>query len=169
MTASLVLPYASCRGSFITALREFQAENMHPELDADDLDAADAFASYVDALHAAALPETPRPPDYVPATTYWYVEGDEYLGTLQIRHELTPLLRTVGGHIGYEVRPAARRRGHATRMLALSLPCAHALGIDPALVTCDRTNEASRKVIEANGGRPDTPLGIKLRYWIPTA
>ena len=40
--------------------------------------------------------------------------------------------------------------GHATAMLAAALPVARSLGIDPALLTCDDDNIASRKVIEAN-------------------
>lgn len=139
------------------------------ELELRALQRPSQFARYVAALHAGALEETPRPTGWVPGTTLWYVDGDEFFGTLQIRHSLTPALRSVGGHIGYEVRPSARRQGHATRMLALSLPVAHELGIDPALVTCDDTNDASRRVIEANGGIPDDQIGIKLRYWIPTA
>lgn len=43
---------------------------------------------------------------------------EEYLGRLAIRHRLTPRLRTLGGHIGYDIRPSARQRGHATAMLA---------------------------------------------------
>jgi len=47
--------------------------------------------------------------------------GEHYLGTLAIRHELTPALLVDGGHIGYHVSPAWRRQGHATRMLAAVL------------------------------------------------
>jgi len=75
----------------------------------------------------------------------------------------------VGGHIGYDVRPAARRRGHATRMLALALPVAHTLGIDPALVSCDVDNVASRRVIEHSGGKQENESAGKLRFWVPTA
>jgi predicted acetyltransferase len=73
------------------------------------------------------------------------------------------------GHIGYVVRPSARRRGHATAMLAAALPVANALGIDPALVTCDEDNIASRKVIEASGGTLEDQRGAKLRFWLPTS
>ena len=62
----------------------------------------------------------------------------------------------------------ARRRGHATAMLQSALPVAHGLGIDPALVTCDLTNLASRRVIEAAGGVPAQTMGNKLRFWVPT-
>ncbi len=168
MSAELVGPLPGVRRSFVVALREFHREGRHDDLDPDQLASAEQFASYVEHLHAEALPETPRPPGWVPATTLWYVDAGEYLGTLQIRHQLTPTLREVGGHIGYEVRPSARRLGHATRMLALSLPRAHALGISRVLLTCDDTNVASRKVIQANGGVADAPIGAKLRYWITT-
>ncbi|WP_406215928.1 GNAT family N-acetyltransferase [Streptomyces canus] len=73
-----------------------------------------------------------------------------------------------GGHIGYVVRPGARRRGHATAMLAAALPVCRQLGIARALVTCDAGNTASRKVIEANGGEFEDRRGVKLRYWIRT-
>ncbi|WP_207936941.1 hypothetical protein [Actinomadura sp. KC216] len=54
----------------------------------------------------------------VPCSTFWYVSGERYLGTLIVRHRLTAELAEVGGHIGYHVVPAWRRQGHATRMLA---------------------------------------------------
>jgi predicted acetyltransferase len=83
-----------------------------------------------------------------------------------LRHRLTTQLRVVGGHIGYDVRPSARQRGHATAMLAAVLPLAQAMGIDPVLVTCDVGNVASRHVIEANGGRLEDERDGKLRYWL---
>jgi predicted acetyltransferase len=36
------------------------------------------------------------------------------------------------------------------------------------LLTCDVTNIASRKVVEANGGIFDDQRGEKLRFWVPT-
>ena len=53
-------------------------------------------------------------------------------------------------------------------MLAAALPRAHAMGIDPVLVTCDVDNVASRRVIEANGGVLENELQGKLRFWVPT-
>jgi predicted acetyltransferase len=107
----------------------------------------------------------------VPCTFFWVVDDerpDTYLGSASIRHRLTPFLLEVGGHIGYSVRPSARRRGVATEALRLLLPHAAALGIDPALVTCDVDNVASAKVIEANGGVLEDVRGVKRRYWGPT-
>jgi predicted acetyltransferase len=98
----------------------------------------------------------------------WFVEQDQWLGRLAIRHELTPALLELGGHIGYVVRPSARRNGYATQMLVQSLPYAARLGIDPALVTCDADNEPSRKVIQAAGGELEDERHGKLRFWVAT-
>lgn len=127
-----------------------------------------AFAEYTTTLRAAALDETPRPAGFVACTTLWWVEGDEYLGRLAIRHRLTQHLLDFGGHIGYDVRPSARRRGHATAMLATALPIARDLGIGSALVTCDADNIGSRRTIEKNGGVLEDERGGKLRFWVPT-
>jgi predicted acetyltransferase len=104
----------------------------------------------------------------VPQTTLWWVSGNEYLGRISIRHLLTVSLREIGGHIGYDIRPSTRQRGHATAMLAAALPVARSLGIDQALLACDHDNLASRKVIEANGGVLEDTNGDKVRYWVPT-
>lgn len=169
MSGALLPPDSRYRSSYIAALREFHAEDRNTELDAGALDEPAAFAAFVEELHATALDDTPRPEGWVPGTNLWYIVDSDYVGSVQIRHWLTPALMSFGGHIGYEVRPTARRHGHATRMLALSLPIARSLGIDRALLTCDHTNIASQKVIQANGGEPDTPTALKRRYWIATA
>jgi predicted acetyltransferase len=102
----------------------------------------------------------------VPSTVFWYVSGTNYLGTLVIRHELTPALLEVGGHIGYHVVAPWRRQGYATRMLAAGLEECRRLAIDPVLLTCDHDNEPSRRVILANGGVPDGRAQGEDRFWI---
>ena len=126
------------------------------------------FARMIELIRTEAEPETELPAGIVHQTVLWFVEGVEWLGRLSIRHDLTPALTEVGGHIGYYVRPSARRHGYATQMLTQSLPIAAALGIDPALVTCDTDNVASRKVIEAAGGELEDERHGKLRFWVPT-
>jgi predicted acetyltransferase len=129
----------------------------------------DGFEAYVDWLRSQAREETVRPDGYVASTTLWWVDDTAYLGRLAIRHRLTPQLREVGGHIGYDVRPSARCRGHATAMLRAALPIARGLGIESALITCDVDNLASRKVIEGNGGVLEDQRGDTLRYWVSTS
>lgn len=135
----------------------------------DELHDARQFSTYTERLRSLSDQGTVLPAGIVHSTHLWWVDGDEYIGRLSIRHSLTPWLLEFGGHIGYGVRPSARRRGHATAMLAAALPVAKRLGIDPVLVTCDDTNMASRRVIETNGGVLEDQRGAKLRYWLPTS
>jgi predicted acetyltransferase len=167
--AMLVTPDVTYHASFVEAMAEHHAEGRLVELRAIHLTSKSQFESYVEQLRSEEVEEPGRPAGMVPQTTLWWVEDDRYLGRLSIRHRLTDHLLRVGGHIGYEVRPSARRLGHATAMLRESLPHAHRLGIDPALVTCDDTNIASRLVIERNGGKLENLLDGKLRYWVPTS
>ncbi|MGO9502481.1 MAG: GNAT family N-acetyltransferase [Streptosporangiaceae bacterium] len=176
----LILPTARVHVSFLAAMAELEAEGRGGPSDSSMVGqemrvygrgwAQEAkFSRYVRELLDDAREDSPRASGYVPATTLWWVSGEEYLGRIAIRHRLTPYLRDYGGHIGYDVRPSARRRGNATAMLAAALPAARRLGVDPALVTCDQDNVGSRKVIEANGGVFDDQRGVKLRYWLPAS
>lgn len=175
----LALPTVTVQESFLVAMDEFRAEGRGgPDDDSmvgNELRAYGAtwgtekgFAGYVAELRAAALEETPRPQGHVPSTTWWWVDGVEYLGRLAFRHRLTEHLLEVGGHIGYDVRPSARRRGHATAMLAAALPHVRDLGVPQALITCDVDNIASRRVIESAGGRFEDERSGKLRFWVAT-
>jgi predicted acetyltransferase len=173
----LIEPHVRVRSSFLAAVDELVSDGRAYDgsmlgswirLYADRWATDAGFAEFVDYLRADATPDAPRPATHVPQNTWWLVDGDTYLGRISCRHVLTEWLAEFGGHIGYEVRPSARRRGHATTMLRAVLPHVHALGIDPALLTCDDTNVASRKVIEAAGGEFEDQRGDKLRFWLPT-
>ncbi len=172
----LVLPTTTVRESFLEAMDEFVAEGAELsqtaawiEHNAPGWKHPDAFAAVVETVKADAFAETPRLEWHVPCTTLWWVDGEDYLGRIAIRHELNDFLLDVGGHIGYDVRPTRRREGHATAMLQHALPWALRLGIDPALVTCDDDNVGSIRVIEAAGGVLEDVRGVKRRYWVPTA
>jgi predicted acetyltransferase len=104
----------------------------------------------------------------VPVTELWFIDESDYLGTVVIRHRLTPALAREGGHIGYHVVPQWRRRGHATRMLAQAKPICRDLGLARALITCDQNNIGSRRVAEANGGVLERTVQGQARYWLAT-
>jgi predicted acetyltransferase len=173
----LVDPDVRFHVSFLAAMAEFAAEGRtgddsmigsRLERFGPTWETAEGFADYVAFELGDRKEEAPRPVGHVPCTNLWWVEGEEYLGRIAVRHRLTDGLREMGGHIGYDVRRSRRREGHATAMLAATLAVAAGLGIDPALVTCDTDNIASRRVIEANGGVLEDERHGKLRFWLPT-
>ena len=147
----LLQPQEQYKESFIEAIKEFQSNDplgRYVDLDAEDIDKN--FSSYIAKLDAESkgidLLE-----GRVPQTTYWLIDNDEFIGRVRIRHSLNDTLMKIGGHIGYDIRPSQRKKGYGKAILRLALPLAKELGIDNALITCDVTNIASRKVIEANG------------------
>jgi predicted acetyltransferase len=183
VTLRLVRPDPLLRQSYLEALAELEADGhgnafdlvLPPEpgfpgvrFDRRTLADPATFEEFCRYTAALADPATPRPAGWVEGTYLWMVVDDTVVGRISLRHTLTPWLLEVGGHIGYAVRPSARRRGYATAALALMLDVAAERGIDPVLVPCDDDNVASRKVIEANGGRLEDLRGRKLRFWVPT-
>ncbi|HEY4454762.1 MAG TPA: GNAT family N-acetyltransferase [Pseudonocardiaceae bacterium] len=177
----LELPGERYHRSFLAAMAEFRAEGRGADDDISSIgadlrerwgtwDTEAGFADYLGVLRNEADPDGLRPDGYVQCTTWWWVDGEEYLGRIALRHTLTERLRAHGGHIGYDVRPTARRRGYATTMLREVLPLALAAGVAPsALLTCDADNVASRKVIEASGGVLEDEVDGLRRYWVPTS
>jgi predicted acetyltransferase len=176
--AWLAEPSVEVHESFLAAMAEFAAEGRGPgdrSALGDEIGefgstwgTAAGFAAYVGWLRAQSSEASTLGEGWVPWTALWWVADAGYLGRVQIRHRLTPWLLEAGGHIGYDMRPSARRRGHATALLAAALPVAARLGIDPALLTVDVDNAGSRRVIETNGGVLEDERHGKLRYWVPT-
>lgn len=76
----------------------------------------------------------------------------EVVGRVDTRFELNETLRTVGGHVGYMVRPSHRGRGIAGVLLRHGLQLLVAEGVAEALVTCRVDNHGSATVIEDAGG-----------------
>jgi predicted acetyltransferase len=109
---------------------------------------------------------------WVPDSTFWLInENNRVLGAVNIRHKLTERLKDRGGHIGYGIRPSERRKGYATKLLALSLGKVKGFGVEKALITCDEDNTGSLKTIINNGGVPDIDFieedgNVIKRFWI---
>jgi predicted acetyltransferase len=129
------------------------------------------FTLYVEKLHQHSQGMS-LPSGYVPASTYWLVQGASILGQSSLRHHLSPSLKMIGGHIGYRIRPSARQQGHGARILALTLQKARQLGLPRVLVTCDLENTPSARIIEKNGGvlegnlRYNPDGDVISHYWI---
>jgi predicted acetyltransferase len=156
----LSLPAETVRTSFLDAAQELAAEGTLPDFELEQV--SGDFSAYVREHRQL------REGWGVPYTELWYVAGAEYLGTVTIRHRLTPDLLEIGGHIGYHVAPRHRRQGHATGMLREALVFCRGLRLDRVLVTTVQDNLASRRVIEANGGHLEDVRHGECRYWLHT-
>jgi len=136
------------------------------------LDAFEAVPDWLAYLALKSCRET-CPADRVPDSTWLCIRraDNRLVGMANIRHELNDLLLQWGGHVGYSIRPGERGRGYAKQQLRLTLDQCRALGLKRVLLTCDETNEPSRRTIESCGGRyedtrPDSDGQPTRRYWI---
>lgn len=180
----LVPPSVSRHAAFVDCLADFAGTAMDGSsiFDLATPPVGDGeFIDFVTARLAEEDPSTELEEPWVHCTSRWIIAADgeggassadedpagaEILGFLAIRHRLNRFLFDQGGHIGYSVRPSARRQGIASAALELGLAEARDLGIDPVLVTCDEDNVASRRTIEKTGGQYENTVDGKLRYWI---
>lgn len=173
---ALALPSMQFKDSFIEAVKEFQNDDdyttrsqWYRRIVISELEAN--FESFV-AGELNQAKEENLEEGRVPCSQYWLVEDGKFIGRVSVRHRLNERLMTIGGHIGYDIRPSMRGRGYGNKILELALAKAKELGIERALVTCDLRNIASRKIIEKNGGVLENQIpnpemdSDALRFWI---
>jgi predicted acetyltransferase len=167
----LILPTTSLHKAFLEC-RDDWGPGLHEDGfglgEDDDVDSFEGFSAWVGErlwlTHTAGQP-CPEEPH---ASPRWVVEDGRILGGFALRHKFDELR----GHIGYGIRPSARRRGLATWALGEMLREARAcLGLDRVLMVCAVDNVASARTIERNGGVfegiRETELDRIRRYWVP--
>jgi predicted acetyltransferase len=171
---SLLRPGESHREQALEFIAEFRAQGSTPNGSAGLDNYLEDYPGWLEKL-AREGDEAALPPGKVGADTYFAVRNEDSLiaGMISIRRKLNDYLYRRGGHIGYCVRPSERRKGCATEMLRLGLLRCRELGLDRALITCDKTNIPSARVIRRNGGvledeifNEDTSAWVQ-RYWVP--
>ena len=171
MQCQLVEPTAELEQSHKSFLKEFR-DRREPVVPWIVEEPYETFAEYVEMLHRAArgigIPE-----DFVPHSTHWLLDSrGEIVAIANLRHRVTERLLSYGGHLGYGVRPSARRLGYGCEVLKQTLVVAKRLGIDRVRLTCDKNNIASAKTILRNGGKLETEGymaehgHLVQRYWI---
>ena len=92
------------------------------------------------------------PEGFVAQTIYWLFNEDDPIGIGKIRHSLTESSMRIGGNIGYAIDPLQRGKGYASFLLKELIKKADLLGISQIMLTVEKYNLASKKVIEKNKG-----------------
>ena len=180
----IVKPSGEYFDSWQQNLAEWQQENQDgasvffASMHGWDLATRAGFESWTGFLNEIEQPGASVPQGFVRQATRWAVAGGRYLGAVGLRYELNDFLSELGGHVGYSVRPAERRKGLAGILLAEALRLARSVAMEALLVTCDEDNEGSYRTIEGAGGVlervvPASELAEKYavdkalrRYWI---
>src|SRR5881392_4125781 len=157
----LVRPALPYLASYTDALeRGWSPDNLRPEAARDELERIthDPTRFLAEQLDREAKGPLVTLPDgstarRLPGYRKWMWDG-EFCGVIGLRWQpgTVALPPHVLGHIGFAVVPWKRRKGYATRALALMLPVARGVGLRRLQIICDQDNEPSRRVILANGG-----------------
>src|SRR4051812_24531991 len=127
---------------------EEAARRAHAELEPEDFrflfghEAGQPFAEYVERLRRWSR-GLDLPANLVPAALLVAVVDGALVGRVSVRFCPDGGVLARVGHVGYAVRPAFRRRGHAGEMLRQALVLARSHAVERVLVTCDGDNPAS--------------------------
>ena len=110
-------------------------------------------------------------PDRISSSTFLAIDklSKSIIGIIDIRHYLNEE-HFYSGHIGYSISPNLRCNGYGTEILQLGVEKAKELNIEKLLLTCEKSNIASQKVVERNNGIFEKEIfddgESYLVYWI---
>jgi predicted acetyltransferase len=130
------------------------------------------FAAFVQELKDEAA-GIGLPPGIPPQQTYFSViDGGTVVGEIRFRPQLQPPFERYNGHVGYNIRPGYRRKGYATRQLALVIDKAREAGLTGCMIPIAGDNRGSIRTAEKSDGKlvkqfddPETGECISC-YWI---
>ena len=93
------------------------------------------------------------PEGYVGQTIFWLYDNGIPVCIGKIRHALTEQSRRIGGNVGYAISNKYRKKGYGTIIVGLLVEKAVVMGLKEILLTVEKGNFASKRVIEKNGGK----------------
>lgn len=115
----------------------------------------DKIESYEEWLRSVTNNANPKTvsKDWVVTDTFFAVRKRDYkiIGIIDLRHTLNDFLKNFG-NCGYSVRPSERNKGYATEMLRQLIVQAKKTGLSEIHLSVEKSNTASKKVIQKNGG-----------------
>ncbi len=115
------------------------------------LDNMDSYEEWLASITNNQSTDTVNP-NWVVTDTFFAVAGNEKIvGIIDLRHTLNDFLKDFGNS-GYSVRPSERKKGYATKMLAMIKDVAKEAGMTKLQLSVERDNEPSLKTIIKNGG-----------------
>jgi predicted acetyltransferase len=131
---------------------------------------------YEEWLEHIAKSEAGEIPNRLPSAAFFCVDNDTgaIAGIANIRYKLIDghdhLPSYVNGNLGGSVRPSLRGKGYGAQMLKLSVKKAGEYGNKRVLVSCDKWNAASERVIVKCGGVFDNEIveqdyNVIRRFW----
>ena len=152
MDIRLVRPEIKHKEAALLFKKEF-IDNGTPIINGSEmLDNIDSYEEWLESVTANMSSETVNP-SWVVTDTFFAVDENDYIvGIIDLRHELNDFLKDFG-NCGYSVRPSERRKGYATRMLALNIEVAKEAGLESLQLGVERDNEPSIRTILKNGGK----------------
>lgn len=169
MSLTLVKPDIKYKKSYIEALQEMFLETKFPEhlkLEKKDVE------NYIAHMESVAREKDLKNGE-VARSEFWLIDGDRYIGKIQIRHKPSGRVPEAASHIYYEIRPGDRGKGYGNKLLKLGLMKAKEIGLSELIITSEKNNLPSIKIIEKNGGNfleeiilPNTSVSL-LKYKIP--
>lgn len=84
---------------------------------------------------------------------YYFLIEDDKIGSIRTNPEVDEITNLYSGHIMYGIVPSKRRQGYGEILCKLLLLKMHEMGFNKAIITCNKNNIGSSKIIEKNGGK----------------